>query len=183
MHGGVHGTDGLFGPLGRAGGAILIASANGHRLARLSAPKRRAVGKGIAWLGSQYSLVLSIRRWNPASLRRASARPTKEETVGLQFLSLRHRPFAHPFSATLIRRKSGVFGTSVEQPRRRAPVDPDEMFEWPSTEADAGSGNLSTQDWVEEGVLKFVGYKAGNDAGGAVVPRTTSSMFSALGRL
>lgn len=36
-------------------------------------------------------------------------------------------------------------------------------FSWPSTEADFGSGGLNTEGWVKEGVLKYMGYKVGND--------------------
>lgn len=53
----------------------------------------------------------------------------------------------------------------AEWERRRRHPNPDEMFSWPSTKADIGSGNLDTEGWQQEGVLKFMGYKVGNTDG------------------
>lgn len=44
--------------------------------------------------------------------------------------------------------------------RRREPSD--EKFPWPTTVATIGSGGIETAGWIEEGVLKFVGYSVGN---------------------
>jgi hypothetical protein len=38
-----------------------------------------------------------------------------------------------------------------------------DLFRWPSTEARAGYTELDTDEWLEEGLLKFVGYKVGTD--------------------
>jgi hypothetical protein len=34
-------------------------------------------------------------------------------------------------------------------------------FAWPSTRADGGSGGLKTDSWLQEGMLKFMGYVVG----------------------
>lgn len=49
--------------------------------------------------------------------------------------------------------------------RRRAPVDPSEMFKWPGTEAGRGSGDLDTTAWIKEGALQYLGYRVGNTDG------------------
>ena len=46
--------------------------------------------------------------------------------------------------------------------REHLPIPEHERFDWPSTEATRGSGQLLTEDWVREGVLKYMGYKVGN---------------------
>jgi hypothetical protein len=49
--------------------------------------------------------------------------------------------------------------------RRYAPINPEDEFDWPSTEASPGSRSLDTDDWVEEGVLKYMGYTVGDTDG------------------
>jgi hypothetical protein len=50
----------------------------------------------------------------------------------------------------------------VEWERRsKQAFDPNDVFPWPSTTADGGSGNLSTEDWTEEGVFSCLGYRVG----------------------
>ena len=50
--------------------------------------------------------------------------------------------------------------------RRRAnPLDADDFFDWPSTEADYGIGGLDTHDWEKVGALQFIGYKVGHTDG------------------
>lgn len=53
-------------------------------------------------------------------------------------------------------------GVEWKRRHRSKPIDPKEMFSWPSTEAGYGSGDLDTQDWLREGILKFMGYRVGN---------------------
>ena len=51
---------------------------------------------------------------------------------------------------------------SEEWSRRiREPIDPDNFFIWPSTEANLGDGTISTREWLPEGVLHYMGYKVG----------------------
>jgi hypothetical protein len=38
-------------------------------------------------------------------------------------------------------------------------------FPWPSTRADGGSGNLVAENWMREGLLKFMGYSVGETNG------------------
>jgi hypothetical protein len=53
-----------------------------------------------------------------------------------------------------------------EWERREAHLRPNEDgFAWPSTRADGGSGTLATENWLREGLLKFMGYSVG-DANG-----------------
>jgi len=49
--------------------------------------------------------------------------------------------------------------------RRRDPISPEDIFDWPSTEAAPGSGYLYTEDWIKEGVLQYMGYRVGNTDG------------------
>lgn len=49
------------------------------------------------------------------------------------------------------------------QRRRKNPLSPDEMFAWPTTVAGRGRGDLDAEDWIKEGVLKYLGYKVGSD--------------------
>ena len=49
--------------------------------------------------------------------------------------------------------------------RRRDPVSPEDIFDWPSTEAAPGFGYLCTEDWIKEGVLQYMGYRVGNTDG------------------
>ncbi|OYU51940.1 MAG: hypothetical protein CFE27_08710 [Alphaproteobacteria bacterium PA1] len=49
--------------------------------------------------------------------------------------------------------------------RSRTPIRPDQAFAWPSTYAPKGYGGLSTDDWMQEGLLNFMGYKVGNTEG------------------
>jgi len=49
--------------------------------------------------------------------------------------------------------------------RRRTPIDPDEFFRWPTTEVGRSSGNITTDGWLVEGVLQFMGYKVGKTEG------------------
>ena len=54
----------------------------------------------------------------------------------------------------------------IEWERRgEAQVESDEYFNWPSTEAAGGNGQLGTQDWLREGMLNFMGYKVGTTSG------------------
>ena len=55
---------------------------------------------------------------------------------------------------------------SVEWIRRgKTPPDPAEFFNWPSTEASAGRGGINTHEWLEEGLLKYMGYRVGGTEG------------------
>jgi hypothetical protein len=47
-----------------------------------------------------------------------------------------------------------------ERPRA-APLRDDDYFPWPTTGADPGSGDLNSEDWQREGLLKVMGYKVG----------------------
>ena len=49
--------------------------------------------------------------------------------------------------------------------RKKEPIDPDEFFKWPSTEANAGRGGINTREWLPEGVLRYMGYKVGDTEG------------------
>lgn len=49
--------------------------------------------------------------------------------------------------------------------RRRGPIDPKDMFDWPSTDASPGAGGIYTEDWEKLGVFKFMGYTVGNTEG------------------
>lgn len=49
--------------------------------------------------------------------------------------------------------------------RRRTRIDPEEVFDWPSTDAEPGVGGIDTQDWQKKGVLLFMGYKVGDTEG------------------
>lgn len=49
--------------------------------------------------------------------------------------------------------------------RGKNPPNPDDYFKWPSTEAYDGNGRLSGAGWVEEGVLKYMGYSVGRTSG------------------
>lgn len=49
--------------------------------------------------------------------------------------------------------------------RKRQPPDPDGMFDWPSTRADGGDGQLRTDGWLPQGLLGFVEYRVGRTQG------------------
>ena len=50
--------------------------------------------------------------------------------------------------------------------RKRNPPRVDDFFEWPSTEAEPGKRTkVDTDDWIQEGVLKFMGYQVGSSNG------------------
>ena len=50
--------------------------------------------------------------------------------------------------------------------RRRRPIGPDDFFKWPSTDAAPGRhSKIDVDDWVQEGVLKFMGYQVGSTNG------------------
>lgn len=36
-----------------------------------------------------------------------------------------------------------------------------ERFQWPSTDATEGRGGLNSEEWIEEGLLRFMGYRVG----------------------
>ncbi|MCV0394349.1 MAG: hypothetical protein K5872_13460 [Rhizobiaceae bacterium] len=55
--------------------------------------------------------------------------------------------------------------------RRRRPPSPDEYFRWPDTNAEIGSGSLSTGGWLKEGLLRFMGYQVGSTNGVATPVR------------
>lgn len=55
--------------------------------------------------------------------------------------------------------------------RRRRPPSPDEYFKWPDTNATIGSGSLSTEGWLQEGLLRFMGYQVGSTNGVATIVR------------
>ncbi|MBV7410866.1 hypothetical protein [Maritimibacter sp. DP1N21-5] len=42
---------------------------------------------------------------------------------------------------------------------------PDDFFNWPNTEAPTGMGKLSTEGWLQEGLLKYMGYQVGSTGG------------------
>lgn len=45
--------------------------------------------------------------------------------------------------------------------RRLNRVQLGDRFTWPSTDARSGQGGLSTEEWIKEGLLQFMGYKVG----------------------
>lgn len=49
----------------------------------------------------------------------------------------------------------------MEWDRRSSMVRPDEFFEWPSTEATGGDGNLILDPAVSNGMLSYLGYRVG----------------------
>ena len=50
--------------------------------------------------------------------------------------------------------------------RRRQPPNPDDFFKWPSTEAEPGRrSKIDVDDWIQEGVLRYMGYQVGSTAG------------------
>lgn len=52
-----------------------------------------------------------------------------------------------------------------EWERRRIRPNPDDFFRWPSTEASSGKKAISTEAWLVEGMLQYVGYKVGRTEG------------------
>lgn len=54
--------------------------------------------------------------------------------------------------------------------RRLEPASQDGFFKWPSTDAPGGAGSIVSEGWVQEGVLGFLGYRAGktSDLSGSV---------------
>jgi hypothetical protein len=40
-------------------------------------------------------------------------------------------------------------------------VDPAEFFRWPSTKADPGNHRIDTQEWIADGMLRYLGYRVG----------------------
>lgn len=55
-----------------------------------------------------------------------------------------------------------------------------ERFQWPSTDARAGWGGLNSEEWIEEGLLRFMGYRVGTSstATSAWRERLLSEIFS-----
>lgn len=51
--------------------------------------------------------------------------------------------------------------------RRRdaRPPCPEDFFDWPNTKAVGGDGSLTTEGWVRDGVLSYMGYRVGNSDG------------------
>ncbi|MBB3020406.1 hypothetical protein FHR70_003487 [Microvirga lupini] len=49
--------------------------------------------------------------------------------------------------------------------RRLDPVNPDDYFAWPSTDAKAGRHSIDTKGWLPEGMLQAMGYKVGKTEG------------------
>jgi hypothetical protein len=49
--------------------------------------------------------------------------------------------------------------------RRLDPVNPDDYFAWPSTDAKAGRHGIDTKGWLPEGMLQAMGYKVGKTEG------------------
>jgi hypothetical protein len=45
--------------------------------------------------------------------------------------------------------------------RRASPLPDDDYFDWPTTDAKPGRGDLNSDDWEREGLLKVIGYKVG----------------------
>jgi hypothetical protein len=64
--------------------------------------------------------------------------------------------------------------------RRKAPLDKDDKFDWPSTDADPGSRFPDTDDWIREGVLQYMGYRVGDTDGErqAIRQRILSEIFN-----
>ena len=60
---------------------------------------------------------------------------------------------------------------SEEWRRREKLGNPDDYFQWPSTEADRGNGGFSGENWPAEGLLKFMGYTVGATQGERVAVR------------
>lgn len=59
-----------------------------------------------------------------------------------------------------------IAAISKEWERRgRQPLNGDEHFEWPSTDARAGKRYINTSDWLSEGFLSLVGYRVGRNEG------------------
>src|SRR5262245_2021516 len=60
-------------------------------------------------------------------------------------------------------RASLVVEAVGEEWRRRAiPFDTGEWFSWPTTVAPGGDRSLDTNHWMQEGMLKYLGYSVGN---------------------
>jgi hypothetical protein len=49
--------------------------------------------------------------------------------------------------------------------RRLDPINPDDYFVWPSTDAKAGRHGIDTKGWLPEGMLQAMGYKVGKTEG------------------
>ena len=49
--------------------------------------------------------------------------------------------------------------------RGKEPFDHDEFFDWPNTDAPGGSGSINARGWIEEGVLRYMGYRVGTTDG------------------
>lgn len=50
--------------------------------------------------------------------------------------------------------------------RRRQPPNPDEFFNWPSTDAVPGRrSKIDVDSWIQEGVLRYMGYQVGSTNG------------------
>ena len=50
-------------------------------------------------------------------------------------------------------------------------IETDDYFSWPTIEADLGDGSISTEAWLKEGMLQYMGYKVGSTAGKNVETR------------
>ncbi|MEO8421061.1 MAG: hypothetical protein ABI457_07700 [Hyphomicrobium sp.] len=48
-----------------------------------------------------------------------------------------------------------------EWKRRRLEYAPDDYFKWPTTDAPGGGSGLSTEGWLTDGLLAFLGYHVG----------------------
>lgn len=51
-----------------------------------------------------------------------------------------------------------------ERRRRKGPA-PEDFFHWPDTNAPIGMGKLSTEGWLQEGLLRYMGYQVGSTQG------------------
>ena len=47
----------------------------------------------------------------------------------------------------------------------------DEVFNWPDTDAPIGSGKLSTDGWLQEGLMRYMGYQVSSEAGISEITR------------
>lgn len=55
--------------------------------------------------------------------------------------------------------------------RGKLPPDPNDFFNWPSTEARPGVGGINVEAWEREGLLAFMEYRVGTTQGRATTAR------------
>lgn len=122
--------------------------------------------KNPATASEQQTKIAASGRMNPANgLAAQISRMKTRDTVTLwrnavRILSEDGKRRQHPQA------RKAINAINAEWTRRRQEhVNGDEEFPWPTTDASPGRGGLKTSDWLEEGVLKFVGYTVGSTNG------------------